>query len=97
MKSVIKNEFEIGDWVILNKSYIKELKSEHNDNVDIYINIYSEPQKIVDIYESFFVDNSPAYAFSKNRITKIENGQFRKATDVEIKKSEIKNIFKCAN
>jgi hypothetical protein len=82
------HEFEIGDWVILTDTYI----TQYDHKANKYVKDFNYPQEIIDIHEDFFLD-SLVYAFSSKKISKINKGQFRKATEQEIKKFKLKNIF----
>ena len=92
MSFYVKAEFEVGDWVLLTEPYKKELKLQHGD-IDYYISLYEYPQEILDIREDSYSDMGFLFAFSAFKKTRILKGQFRKATELEIKKIKIKNMF----
>ena len=91
MSFYVKAESEVGDWVLLTDSHIKELKLQHGGNY--YISLYEYPQEILDIREDMYSDMGFLFAFSAFKKTRILKGQFRKATELEIKKIKIKNMF----
>ena len=89
MQAHYEYEFEIGDWVILTETYI----AQYDHKANRYIKGFNYPQEILDIHENF-LGNFPGYVFSDTKTTKIDKGQFRKATENEIKQMKIKNIFR---
>jgi hypothetical protein len=81
----------VGDWVILTEEKVKESLAKNKEGR--YVKDYYLPQKIMAIRYQEFEQISTIYIFAPNRITTMEKGSFRLATEREIKNQKIKNIF----
>jgi hypothetical protein len=82
-----KDNFSVGDWVIMNEEYKNSLKKKFGLTAKIYIMNFNYPQQIQKIFNS----DKDILVFSQNR--KMWNKAFRLATEKEIREQNIKNIF----
>ena len=82
--NIKKNNFIVGDWVIMNESYKENLKNKFGVNAKIFIMNFDYPQEIQSSEKEIL-------GFLENK--RMWNKAFRLATEKEIKEYKLKNIF----
>jgi hypothetical protein len=86
----VEDEFKVGEWVIVRGKYLGELDA--NNVRKVLINKDSFPQEIIRIDK--LNDGKTVYHLNKIWDTTEHIKAFRLATEMEIKKQQIKNMFK---
>lgn len=87
----INNRFNSGDWIILKENWVEEVRKGYENDEKEFERRYKYPRRIANIKHSG--SRYPVYRLMPSGIAMIETAMYRLATDKELKKLEIKNMF----
>jgi hypothetical protein len=85
--------FKVGDWVILEESYLHNKRSRNIKRTNKILDMFSYPQQIRAIYQKKEWPSRRLFEFSSGKEWRLYENEFRLATDKEIKEQQIKNLF----